>query len=189
MTAVNPVIDAADPLTADRIIDAALAILAAEGLDAVSMRRVATDLGVSPIPVYSRVGNKDALLDAMAARLGRGFDVPPTADEPWATYALRWCHQLRLRRRAFADNRLLMRGWRPVMVEATRPLVRTMREQGVETDAAIDAARMLVWTVLGHAAIELGHETTTSPTVDVDADRLFDDHVRYVITGLVDDLS
>ena len=41
-------------------------ILHERGLDAVSMRSVAGRLGVTPPPVYARVGNKDALLDAIA---------------------------------------------------------------------------------------------------------------------------
>ena len=45
-----------------------LAPHAISGAIAVSMRRVAARLGVSPIPLYSRVGNKDALLDAVNAQ-------------------------------------------------------------------------------------------------------------------------
>ena len=33
------------------------------------MRTVSAELGVSPEPLYKRIGNKDALLDAMARRL------------------------------------------------------------------------------------------------------------------------
>jgi TetR/AcrR family tetracycline transcriptional repressor len=33
------------------------------------MRSVSARLGVSPVPLYSRVGNKDVLLDAVADRL------------------------------------------------------------------------------------------------------------------------
>jgi len=175
---------AAEALTADDIVEAALSVLARDGLDAVSMRRVATELGVSPIPLYSRVGNKDALLDAMAAALVADVAEPPRAGEEWPAYAVRWCHGLRDRRRAVGDSRLLLRGWRESMVEATRPLIRLMRHDGVDTDRAVDAARLLMWSTLGHVAIELGHDHG-----DVDADRLFADHVTFVVAGLRDDLS
>ena len=56
-------------LEADEIVTAAVEIFQESGLDAVSMRSVAARLGVSPMPLYSRVGNKDALLDAIAERL------------------------------------------------------------------------------------------------------------------------
>ena len=51
---------------ADEIVDAALVILRDQGLDAVSMRTVSAALGVSPVPLYRRVGNKDDLLGAVA---------------------------------------------------------------------------------------------------------------------------
>ena len=55
-------------LSTDEIVDAAIAILRERGLDAVSMRNVSASLGVSPVPLYNRIGNKDALVDAMAQR-------------------------------------------------------------------------------------------------------------------------
>ena len=57
-------------LDADEIVSAAVEIFRESGLDAVSMRSVAARLGVSPVPLYSRIGNKDALVDAIADRLG-----------------------------------------------------------------------------------------------------------------------
>jgi DNA replication and repair protein RecF len=73
-------------LDADEIVAAAIAVLHERGLDAVSMRNVADRLGVSPMPLYTRVGNKAALLDAVAARrkeeLDRGISlVGPHRDE------------------------------------------------------------------------------------------------------------
>ena len=56
-------------LDADEIVAAAIVILQERGLDAVSMRNVADRLGVSPMPLYTRVGNKAALIDAVADHL------------------------------------------------------------------------------------------------------------------------
>jgi TetR/AcrR family tetracycline transcriptional repressor len=56
-------------LDAHEIVTAAVEIFEESGLDAVSMRSVSARLGVSPVPLYSRVGNKDVLLDAVADRL------------------------------------------------------------------------------------------------------------------------
>jgi AcrR family transcriptional regulator len=52
-------------LTRDAIARAALAIADAESLDAVSMRRVATDLGVGTMTLYYYVRSKEDLLDLM----------------------------------------------------------------------------------------------------------------------------
>ncbi|MGA5304280.1 TetR/AcrR family transcriptional regulator [Nucisporomicrobium flavum] len=52
-------------LTLTRVVDAAIALADAEGLDAVSMRRVAQELGVVPMTLYTYVPDKAALLDLM----------------------------------------------------------------------------------------------------------------------------
>src|SRR4029077_12577207 len=77
-------------LDADEIITAAVDIFRESGLDAVSMRSVATRLGVSPVPLYSRIGNKDALIDALADRLFADVAPPRCEEETWADYSARW---------------------------------------------------------------------------------------------------
>jgi AcrR family transcriptional regulator len=51
------------PLSRGRIVAAALAIADAEGLDAVSMPRLARELGTAPMSLYRHVAHKDALVD------------------------------------------------------------------------------------------------------------------------------
>jgi len=51
--------------TARRIAEAALAILEAEGPDAVSMRRVADAVGITPMAIYHHFPNRDALLNSI----------------------------------------------------------------------------------------------------------------------------
>ncbi|MFE0375281.1 TetR/AcrR family transcriptional regulator [Streptomyces inhibens] len=53
--------------TAERIADAALDILVGEGPEAVSMRRVAEAVGVTPMAIYRHYPNREALLRAVAA--------------------------------------------------------------------------------------------------------------------------
>lgn len=52
-------------LSRDRIVAAALAIVDDEGLDAVSTRRLAAELGVSGPALYNHFGTKDELIDAV----------------------------------------------------------------------------------------------------------------------------
>jgi AcrR family transcriptional regulator len=56
-----------DPLTRDAIVARALAIVDAEGLDALSMRRLAADLGVEAPSLYHHLPDKKALLDGVIA--------------------------------------------------------------------------------------------------------------------------
>jgi AcrR family transcriptional regulator len=64
-----------------RITATALAIADAEGLDAVSMRRVAADLGTGAASLYRYVETRDELLDLMTDAAGAEYELsPPTGD-------------------------------------------------------------------------------------------------------------
>jgi TetR/AcrR family transcriptional regulator, tetracycline repressor protein len=56
-------------LSHERILEVALELAAHEGIEALSMRRLAQELDVWPMSVYRYFQDKDALLDAMAADL------------------------------------------------------------------------------------------------------------------------
>jgi AcrR family transcriptional regulator len=57
------------------VVEGALALADAEGLAAVTIRRLATQLGVTPMALYWHVRNKDELLDGIAARIFEAFDL------------------------------------------------------------------------------------------------------------------
>lgn len=56
-------------LSTQAIVGAAVAVADADGLDAVSIRRVAALLGVRPMSLYTHIASKDELLDLMANEL------------------------------------------------------------------------------------------------------------------------
>jgi AcrR family transcriptional regulator len=70
-------------LTRERILDAGIAIADAEGIDAVTIRRVSAALNVHPMSLYNHVSKKDDLLDGMAARLLGGLAIPDIASMHW----------------------------------------------------------------------------------------------------------
>ena len=72
-------------LTTRAVAGAALDLLDAEGLDAVSMRRVAGVLDVSPMTLYSYVADRDALLDEVAQLVYSSIDAPDGSAGPRAT--------------------------------------------------------------------------------------------------------
>jgi AcrR family transcriptional regulator len=188
-------------LDADEIITAAVEILREFGLDAVSMRNVSSRLGVSPVPLYSRIGNKDALLDAVADRLVADLPPPENTGERWDEYAVRWTRELRARLRGARDSRLILWPGRDAYVEASRPLVAGMRGAGFAADAAVQACRLLTWATVGFAAVESGVQPAgrrrrgSRPGGDprgvdaAEADTLFDLHIRYVIEGIARDAA
>jgi TetR/AcrR family transcriptional regulator, tetracycline repressor protein len=71
-------------LTRERIVDAALAIVDAEGMAALSMRRLAAALGVDPMAIYRHLPNKQALIEALIARAFAALELPAPDDaRPW----------------------------------------------------------------------------------------------------------
>jgi AcrR family transcriptional regulator len=70
-------------LTAQAIVERALEIGDTEGLDAVTIRRLAADLGVTPMALYWHFKNKERLLAGMADHLILGFAAKSADDRPW----------------------------------------------------------------------------------------------------------
>jgi AcrR family transcriptional regulator len=76
------------PLTRTEIVQAALRIVRVEGIDAVSMRRVAGEFDTGPSSLYAHVANKDELLQLMFDEMCGMITIP----EPDLT---RWQEQIK----------------------------------------------------------------------------------------------
>jgi AcrR family transcriptional regulator len=63
-------------LTRERICRAAVALADEGGVDSVSMRKVAQELGVVPMALYRHVSNKDEMLDGMVDVVVGEIDTP-----------------------------------------------------------------------------------------------------------------
>jgi AcrR family transcriptional regulator len=187
-------------LDAEEIVTAAVEILFESGLDAVSMRSVSARLGVSPVPLYSRIGNKDALIDAMADRVFAGVTPSRVDGETWAGYATRWAGELRSQLVSARASRLVLSLGRDAFVEVSRPLVEAMRHDGFRADAAVQACRLLMWATVGFVAVEsearppsrAGGVRPGGDAGGVDtaeADTLFDIHIRHLIDGITRDFA
>jgi AcrR family transcriptional regulator len=70
-------------LTSDRIVAAGIAIADAEGLGAVSMRRVASEVGVATMSLYRHVDDKDGLLLQMMDTILGAWRLPPDPPAGW----------------------------------------------------------------------------------------------------------
>lgn len=71
----RPARPAPPPLSVDRIVEVATRVGEAEGLDAISMRRLADELGVSAMALYKHVPNKHELLDLLADNYLADLDI------------------------------------------------------------------------------------------------------------------
>jgi len=105
-------------LSRDRVLDAALLLADAHGVEALTMRRLAAELGVEAMTIYYHVPNKEAILDALAERVMAEIEMPEPGTE-WSaalrSIALsaydvldrhRWAPRVMLARRAPGPMRL-----------------------------------------------------------------------------------
>ncbi len=70
-------------LTRERIVDAALHVMATDGYDAVSMRSLARALDTAPASLYAHVANREEVDQLVTDRISLLFPVPEPDPEQW----------------------------------------------------------------------------------------------------------
>jgi AcrR family transcriptional regulator len=70
-------------LTRAAVVDRALALADASGLEALTIRKLATELGVTPMALYWHFRGKDELLEGLAERVWSEIDTSVDAALPW----------------------------------------------------------------------------------------------------------
>jgi len=100
---------AADPR--DALLAAASRVLADEGPDALTVRHIASEAGLSTMAVYSRFGGKDGVVDALFIegfeRLTATLEAVPVTDDPLADLRV-GCDAYRAMARANATHYAVM---------------------------------------------------------------------------------
>jgi AcrR family transcriptional regulator len=83
------------PITVEAIIDTAFGIVASEGFEALTMRRVATALETGPASLYVHVVNKDDLDELLLGRLYAQIEIPEPDPGTWRQQIAGVCTQMR----------------------------------------------------------------------------------------------
>jgi len=97
------------PLSRERILSTAMALADEGGVESLSMRKIALELGVVPMALYKHVANKDELLDGLVDDVVGEID-PPLPDADWKTT---------IRERVLSARRALLRHpWASQVIES-----------------------------------------------------------------------
>ncbi|MEV8515604.1 TetR/AcrR family transcriptional regulator C-terminal domain-containing protein [Dactylosporangium sp. NPDC051484] len=88
-------------LSRERIVEVATAIVDAEGLDALSTRRLARELGVQAPSLYNHFATKEEIIDAIGDAIVAGVDLSMLGRDPWPAALRAWA---RAYRAAFHDH-------------------------------------------------------------------------------------
>ncbi|MGW7686392.1 TetR/AcrR family transcriptional regulator C-terminal domain-containing protein [Kribbella sp. NPDC054772] len=102
-------------LSTAQVLRTAVSVADGEGIEAVSMRRVAVELGVGPMSLYRHVQNKDELVTEMVNAVFGEYELPDPGPEGWRAKL-----ELIARRQWQLCRRHL---WLPAAVSFTRPLL------------------------------------------------------------------
>ena len=141
-------------LDRERIVEAGLRIVDEEGIEALSLRRLAADLRVTPMAVYWHVRDKAELLDLIGERVLDAIEVPPPDGD--------WRRQLHDVHRAMLEPLLqhpnaveLMVGrarYGPAGIALFERILSILRSAGLSPQAAFDAYQSLYLFQLGFMA-------------------------------------
>ncbi len=170
----------------ESVINSAMWIADHEGLAALTMQRVAQDLGVTPMALSRHVKNKQDLLDALVRRLMHDIPEPPES-MPWRE-RLRWLAEV-IRASALEHRAvfaLLPRYREPQEGAHVRSAVAgALREAGVPEDELVRTEKVVNTVLVGFCASDAGGRFRNRPRREVDGDfaaalRMIEHYVELV---------
>ena len=166
-------------LTREQILTAAVAIIDAEGVDALTMRRLGQALDRNPMAIYRHASDKDALLDGVVEHVAAELITPREPDSngngDWEAVLRRTAHTFR--RVALAHPRalplLLTRplsgplALRPLgTLQLLEELLELFSTAGFDQPGALHAARLFTGFLYGHVLHELQEQIHNPDEID-----------------------
>ena len=152
------------PLSAERVVTAALAVADADGVEAVTMRRLAEALHVHPTSLYNHLPTKEAILDGMADALIAEAQLPHSYDT-WQDWVHAIANGLRVVAREHPRAFLVLTqraAIGPATRDATEAALDAFRRGGFTPAQAAEAVAAVSLAALGVALDEC---PPTSPFV------------------------
>jgi AcrR family transcriptional regulator len=146
-------------LTRERIISAAVELIEREGVDAVSMRRIAAQLGSGVMSLYNYVPSKSALLDGVAERVMSGIDFSVDPDASWEDLVRAQARSFRQALRAYPRCALVTVSRPATSAAEMRPMehaLTLLRSAGFGDEDAVRVVRMFIGYIVGSLLREVG---------------------------------
>lgn len=146
------------PLTRDRIVAAAVELVDANGVDALSMRKLGAALGVEAMSLYNHVVNKDDVLDGILDQVLAEIELPDRA-LPWDDQVRSLAHGFRLAGHRHPGVFPLFGSRSITSLEGFRSLEQSyaaLRVAGLAPEAALDGFTALASFAFGYVLTELG---------------------------------
>jgi AcrR family transcriptional regulator len=191
------------PLTQKGICAVALQLIDADGVDALTMRKLATALDANPMSLYHHVPNKDAVLHGVTRMVGAQFCTATHEGLPWQGRVRQLAEDFRTLAHRHPELMIYSLG-RPEFIQPEDPfwleLAAVLEDAGVAQDEIAEVAALVCAAVMGvlvaeingalrqwsalppAAAPESGEGESAEP--DFDGGRMFHLALEMIITGL-----
>jgi len=180
-----------EPLTTERIVDAAFALMARDGYDNVSMRSLARELDTGPASLYAHIANKDELDQHVIDRISGMLELPEPDPERWQEQLKEVLRDtLQLYRQHPGAARAAM-GTIPTMeggLGAAEGILAIALAGGVTPQAAAwfcDLAAAYVGAIAYEETIWIARQNS-SPAGEVPDHEAIDEQLRELMSGLDD---
>jgi AcrR family transcriptional regulator len=142
---------AKSPLSRERIADAAMVLIDRHGLAALSIRKLAEELGCEAMSLYHHFPSKGHLLDALVDQCIAGADLP-AGGLPWVEQLRRAAHGFRrmaLRHPKFAPLLVVHRLNTPIGVAYLDKIIGIFRKAGFDDKSAGTLFRDVSYFLMG----------------------------------------
>lgn len=154
-------------LTKDAVAERALALADSGGPDALTIRKLATDLGVTPMAIYWHFRSKDELLVGVADRIWGEIDLAVDWSAPWMDqFKVLFKSLVSVLRAHPAGPQLLLRSEKlhsEAAMMTTETGLEVLRRAGFSPQDASAVARAALWTAIMLVLAEPGSDFPADP--------------------------
>jgi TetR/AcrR family transcriptional regulator, tetracycline repressor protein len=147
------------------VVDRALKLADADGLDALTIRKLAQDLGVTPMALYWHFRSKEDLLEGMAEQVWSEIEVRVDPSVPWWAQLKAGLESLlRVLRAHPAAPQLVLEHEKQneAAMRATEAALEILRGAGFDPEHATEIARSTLWTGITLVMSEAGYHPELS---------------------------
>jgi TetR/AcrR family tetracycline transcriptional repressor len=155
------------PLSRSEIIRCALDLAERDGLEKLSLHKIAAGVGVKTMSLYNHVADKSDVLDAMSDQILAEVDIPEVDAMTWedGIFELSWAFRATAMRYPQSAPLVLIRRLNaPSVLPVVDATLRTLHRAGLDPAAAVHALRTIIAFLVGSLLREAATRSATGTT-------------------------
>ncbi|AXG83059.1 TetR family transcriptional regulator [Streptomyces paludis] len=150
-------------MTRDEIVRQALVVAETEGMEKLSLHKIAAAVGVRTMSLYNHVGDKADVLDAMADVILKGIVIPDADEMPWEDALRALARAFRVAALQYPHSAPLVLTRRlnaPAAMPVVEAALRILGRAGLDGASAVHVLRAVIAFLIGTLSREVGFAPT-----------------------------